>query len=205
MNRQCRICLDTDDPYSMVAPCNCRGSAEFIHKTCLEEYLRHFPDGVCRVCRENMLSADTYIIFTQVLLFCWLMGLLGMSHIPSHTKILYISMTLALLTFMGVRKLASYPVMFLIFGMTFLVNFVYVADLIKLVIILGCLTGTATIVYYIPPQHVFMIALIGILTLYGTLLTLFIATRTDVYMSAYFVGFIGLGWYTCVRLRPPFN
>lgn len=205
MNRQCRICLDTDNPFLMTAPCNCRGSAEFIHRTCLEEYIRHFPDGVCRVCQTSMAFMDGYEIFSQIVTYCWLTGLLIMSQIPVHTKLVYLTMTLALLTFMGVRKMFSYAVIFIIFGLSAIMSVAYTSDAVKLVGIVGVLMAIATIGYYIPPQYVFLLAAIILSAIYATLLMLFIATHTDPYMTGFFVGFVGLCWYTCVRLRQPFN
>jgi E3 ubiquitin-protein ligase DOA10 len=205
MNRQCRICLDTDNPQSMIAPCLCRGSAEFIHKICLEEYIRHFPDNICRVCRTNMTRTDYYHIFTQFVLCFWLTGLLFFSNISTHTKLVYLFMSVVLMVFMSVRKMLSYWLMFLVFGVSVLMNAVYPSDLVKLSMFLGTLSTLATISYYIPPQYVFMLFVIILSSLYATLLLIFIATHTDPYMSAFFTGFTGLCWYTCVRLRQPFN
>lgn len=189
----------------MVAPCSCRGSAEFIHTTCLEEYLRHFPDGVCRVCRSLMGYTDFYELFSQIVIYCWLVGLLFLSEIPVHTKIVYLFMTLVLMTFMSVRRMFSYPLIFLVFSLSSMLIVVYGADVIKLVIIVGVLMGIATIGYYIPPQFVFLLSAIVVSAIYATLLMLFIATHTDPYMTGFFVGFVGLFWYACVRLRQPFN
>ena len=205
MSRQCRICLDTDNPHLMIAPCQCIGSAEFIHKACLEEYIRHFPDSVCRVCRTNMVFVDHYQLITQFVLYCWLMGLLFLSQISIHTKLVYLFMTLALMTFMNVRKMFSYILVFLIFGTCLLMNVVYTKDIQKFSLVIGTITTLATISYYIPPQHVFMLFIIVMSGLYATLLVTFIATHTDPQMSAFFIGFIGLCWYTCVRLRQPLN
>lgn len=34
----CRICLDDDDPSSMIAPCLCAGSSNWVHRGCLNEW-----------------------------------------------------------------------------------------------------------------------------------------------------------------------
>ena len=205
MSRQCRICLDTENTHLMIAPCNCRGSAEFIHKACLEEYIRHFPDSVCRVCRMTMIHIDYYQLFSQIILCCWLIGLLFLSQISIHTKLVYLLMTIVLSGFMSIRKIFPYTLIFLLFGVSLFMNVAYARDVVKLSIVLGVLSMFATISYYIPPQYVLMLFIITISSLYATLLLIFIATHTDPYMSAFFVGFIGLAWYTCVRLRQPFN
>jgi hypothetical protein len=36
--RQCRICLSTDDPDSLIAPCLCAGSSKYVHRACLDEW-----------------------------------------------------------------------------------------------------------------------------------------------------------------------
>lgn len=148
---------------------------------------------------------DGYELFTQIMIYCWLMGLLFVSQIPAHTKLVYFTMTLALLTFMSVRRMFSYVVVFSVFGVSLLVALAYTADIVKLITLIGCLMGVATTGYYIPPQFVFLLAVIIVLTLYATLLTVFVATHTDPFMTGFFIGFMALFWYTCVRLRPPFN
>jgi hypothetical protein len=53
---QCRLCLDespTSDPY--IIPCQCRGSALYVHRQCLDTWRSQQPDGDnfirCRECR----------------------------------------------------------------------------------------------------------------------------------------------------------
>ena len=36
--RQCRICFDTNDPESLIAPCMCSGTQRWIHRACLNEW-----------------------------------------------------------------------------------------------------------------------------------------------------------------------
>ncbi len=48
---QCRICLDTDRPEEMLTPCACRGSAMYIHRECLDEYIQYYPNRKCTVCQ----------------------------------------------------------------------------------------------------------------------------------------------------------
>lgn len=35
---QCRICLASDEPDTLIAPCNCKGSARWVHRACLDEW-----------------------------------------------------------------------------------------------------------------------------------------------------------------------
>lgn len=50
---QCRICLDTDRPDEMITPCKCRGSAMYIHRDCLDEYIQYYPNRKCMVCQAS--------------------------------------------------------------------------------------------------------------------------------------------------------
>jgi len=59
----CRICLDSEDPASLVAPCKCSGSQRLVHKRCLQQWVATYtlqPGSspyhplntyVCPVCR----------------------------------------------------------------------------------------------------------------------------------------------------------
>jgi hypothetical protein len=64
---QCRICFEEGG--RLVSPCSCRGSSAYIHPHCLERYVLHYPDRVCRVCNETM---KTYITGYQVLKFSFI-------------------------------------------------------------------------------------------------------------------------------------
>lgn len=38
----CRICLDSDDPTSLVAPCKCSGTQRLVHKRCLQQWVASY-------------------------------------------------------------------------------------------------------------------------------------------------------------------
>ena len=45
----CRVCLETNG--YMIAPCQCKGSSKFIHRTCLYEWLNHSKNPkMCEIC-----------------------------------------------------------------------------------------------------------------------------------------------------------
>lgn len=45
----CRICLE-DDPVGLIAPCECKGSCEFVHEACLKEWMRTGNREDCEIC-----------------------------------------------------------------------------------------------------------------------------------------------------------
>lgn len=53
---QCRICFEEGG--DLVVPCQCRGTASYIHRTCLEQYIHYYPDRICRVCRTHFNYYD---------------------------------------------------------------------------------------------------------------------------------------------------
>ncbi|CAG8621441.1 15544_t:CDS:2 [Funneliformis mosseae] len=36
----CRICLSSEEPKSLIAPCKCKGTVKYVHKTCLAQWRR---------------------------------------------------------------------------------------------------------------------------------------------------------------------
>jgi len=56
---QCRFCLDTEvAPYDrFIQPCDCRGSAQYVHSSCLKRWIRVSPDPqICPVCKESYIE-----------------------------------------------------------------------------------------------------------------------------------------------------
>ena len=56
---QCRFCLDTEvAPYDVfIQPCDCRGSAQYVHRSCLKRWIRVSPDPqICPVCNESYIE-----------------------------------------------------------------------------------------------------------------------------------------------------
>jgi hypothetical protein len=56
---QCRFCLDTEvAPYDVfIQPCDCRGSAQYVHRSCLKRWIRVSPDPqICPVCKESYIE-----------------------------------------------------------------------------------------------------------------------------------------------------
>lgn len=205
MNRQCRICLDDAHPEMMIAPCRCRGSAEFIHKLCLEEYVRHFPDGVCRVCRQPMIRINEIETFVQIILYFWFSLIICFATIPLHTKLLYMTMLTGLFVYTTTRNVLGQWAIFTIFMFSYMFLMMDEEYLVKTIIGLGAFVMVCTTCYYVPPQYVLLIGTIGLSSMYATILTVYVATTTDSYMTSYFVGLLSVMWLAFIHARPPFH
>ena len=63
----CRICLE-DYPFDFISPCNCRGSLQYVHKTCLDEWrLRHHADHSNRIRCQECLAPFNYEVDDSIL------------------------------------------------------------------------------------------------------------------------------------------
>lgn len=201
MDRQCRICLDIDEPNTMISPCECRGSARFIHQQCLKEYLRHYPDGLCRVCRTSMISVYEYEIILQIALFTWMAYLITGASVPLHTKGLYMAMLVPLF----LTRMFSYGVIVLTATISLALFVVEPSHMIHSIIFFCVIGVFMTISQYVPPQYILIAATIMLSALYACVLTIYIATTTDPFMLSYFGGFLSLLWVFFTNMRPPFH
>ena len=63
----CRICLE-NFPFDFISPCNCRGSLQYVHKTCLDEWrLRHHADHSNRIRCQECLTPFNYEVDDSIL------------------------------------------------------------------------------------------------------------------------------------------
>lgn len=54
--RMCRICLEEDQPESMIAPCKCRGGSKWVHRDCLDEWRTNEKDRAFSKCTECLFE-----------------------------------------------------------------------------------------------------------------------------------------------------
>lgn len=68
---ECRICLETGDINEMISPCNCRGSSQWVHPECLNEWRMTNQNprsrDQCEICLFNYIISndepkETFII-----------------------------------------------------------------------------------------------------------------------------------------------
>lgn len=46
----CRICLESDNAYDFVQPCNCKGTSANVHSKCIKKWIKQSGDTHCKVC-----------------------------------------------------------------------------------------------------------------------------------------------------------
>ncbi len=73
---ECKFCLEKDNPESMISPCNCKGSLEFVHSKCLNYYHKHYENksDMCTICgyfynykEEYSFSNTSFILIKYIL------------------------------------------------------------------------------------------------------------------------------------------
>ena len=52
----CRICLESSDEESLIAPCRCNGSSKFVHRDCLQQWIDVKKKKQCECCRSHYLQ-----------------------------------------------------------------------------------------------------------------------------------------------------
>ncbi len=70
--KECKFCLDTNNPEDLISPCYCKGSLEFVHLECLEHYHLEYDNksDKCGICEYfyNFDNEIKYNIFYQLFL-----------------------------------------------------------------------------------------------------------------------------------------
>ncbi|CAG9327579.1 unnamed protein product [Blepharisma stoltei] len=56
---RCRICLDASNWEDMISPCLCKGSVKYVHKQCLEQWIRYSQKtpgskNICELCHTEI-------------------------------------------------------------------------------------------------------------------------------------------------------
>ena len=198
--RQCRICLETEYPFDMVSPCQCRGSAEFIHRRCLEDHLRYYPDRYCTVCRTRMdyMSRGDFIMLGCVIITCAIY--LSVSAIPWIVKlaiaaVLSLSMYIYNLHYLMTSEVSLLTLVFLI-GIGMSPGNLVLTSMVSICVIILCLL---TIVTVIPPEYVFSFVMTLFMGLYAALFLFSVHAITDAYVTALMFCIIFILWYGAMK------
>jgi len=54
--KNCRICLEDEDPGTMIAPCRCKGSSKWVHRDCLDLWRFNEKDRAFSQCTECLFQ-----------------------------------------------------------------------------------------------------------------------------------------------------
>jgi hypothetical protein len=206
--RQCRICFDTEDQENLVSPCLCRGSAEYIHKECLERYIQHYPDGICRVCltpfevaQKNQLSAYYTFCIAFVAFILFLMS--PSVHLISKV-LLFILMSCVLSVYWRMNwytpliVLSSIAIM-LMFG--FQSAFRYSNR--EPILIFVSMLLIYTLFLYIPQPYLMFLMVIVMVCCYTYLVLMIALENLDAQMTGLFFVTVFLLWNVVTIVRPP--
>ena len=198
--RQCRICLETENPLDMVSPCRCRGSAEFIHRRCLDDHLRFYPDRYCTVCRTRM-DYMTYI--DLIMIGC----IVIMTAIYLSMSSLYLPIKFAIAG-MLTTSLYIYNLQYLLTSDVSLLTLLFLLGIgmsptqmvgnAALCICVICLC-LLTMVAMIPPEFLFSFVMTLFIGLYAVLFLLSIHSISDSYTAAIVFCILFLTWYGVMK------
>ena len=189
---QCRLCLDTSDLVSMVSPCFCTGSMAYIHSSCLDEYIRFYPDRTCRVCgkpfefrspRDQSAMTSLYFFFQTFLLASDLsFGVKVVVFLAStlffRNVLLPSPVSWSAITILCVVNLLTMPIL----------SMMYLAGLVIL-----------TIGYLIPAEYVLCMAMITLFSGYLFLIAFVAASQFNSFTNALLLGTVFILWNTGMR------
>ena len=69
MKKICRICLEEDD--NVISPCNCKGTSQYVHESCLSQWRKNQRRFRCEVCHSqyNLKRNILYTVGIRILCF----------------------------------------------------------------------------------------------------------------------------------------
>lgn len=205
MERQCRICLDTENPETMITPCMCRGTSAYIHEACFQQYLDYYPDRICRVCHYRvpgpvLFSVDTFILLCMT---TWMVVLLMLSSVAEHYKVLYFFMLLGVLAFSNITNAFRGVFGVCVTVISFLFTFLEPVLAVEITAFFGLIGIIGVMFLYIPPEIMLMFATILLVGSYSIIIVSFFALKQDSYLTAFIVPFMLILWACVIRARPP--
>ncbi len=205
MERQCRICLDTENPETMITPCMCCGTSAYIHEACFQQYLEYYPDRVCRVCHyrvpgEQSLTVDSVVFLMMAI---WMAALLMMSSVAEHFKVMYLFMMAGLMFFVNLADAFRGIFGISLLCISFLFTFLNPVTAVQCVLFFGLIAIIGVMFLYIPPEVMLMFVAILLMGAYSILIVSFFALKQDMFLTAFIVPFMGLVWACVIRARPP--
>ncbi|XP_030755488.1 E3 ubiquitin-protein ligase MARCH3-like [Sitophilus oryzae] len=69
----CRICYDNEKPEELIAPCHCKGTVAFVHRSCLETWLSESGTTICELCHQIFKTERTPKYKSSKSIWKWLL------------------------------------------------------------------------------------------------------------------------------------
>ncbi|CAG9325983.1 unnamed protein product [Blepharisma stoltei] len=127
----CRICLDSSRRDELIAPCKCKGSLKFVHKSCLKQWLDACPKQddeahFCELCKCKLdikfryiwsyrknCSKNSSLVISMIISFLVIFSLLALigakvssGEMDSMLTTLFVLLALAMMFCFGVTTLS---------------------------------------------------------------------------------------------------
>ena len=202
---QCRICFDSNNPEQMLSPCACSGSQAYIHYDCLTQYIRHYPDGICRVCRQSLQYIPRLERFFFLMVILLVASLWVMTTTHTNAKLLCLLAIGCLFTVYNVHHFTNLRFMIFLFGinLVFLITDGTLFTKLYVLSVFSVLATIYTMCLYIHPIHLLTAVTIMFIGLYTFLLGFAALHTTDSYGVSLFVTMMFLFWNAWIQTHPP--
>jgi hypothetical protein len=201
---QCRICFDDGTPRTLLTPCRCRGTSSYIHRSCLDEYIRYYPDRICRVCHDRFLRYES----TREIALCWfvfvaLSTLLFLSGARLLVKLTLLTLIGGLSLYYLHRNLFSTtPLVFLSILVLLFLPGGHPMAIYSWLTILGAATLLYTLIRQLPAIVVLGILVTLMLSGYVVFLTVLAYHTLDPPAFTVFLSVLYMVWYIWVHDHP---
>jgi hypothetical protein len=203
MERQCRLCFETDETSQFLSPCDCRGTQAYIHTHCLALYMQHYPDGICRVCRSHMKPLHDVAFMYGMFTAAWMLTIGYASTLPSEPRGMYLMLTAGFILYCFILR--QMPIWLGVLGMLMSSTFLYASPSVLFWTLLwfsALLTGIV-LWMYIPLAFLMLGAVILFSAFYSTVFVLIVLANNEPAVSAMLICAMMFLWYLAIRARPP--
>lgn len=202
MDRQCRICFESDERTPFLTPCECRGTQAYIHTHCLALYRWHFPNNVCRVCGNRMSLVQNEAKLDFLGLIGWLLALMSAEWLPMDSRRVYLVLVCGGIAYS--LRVRGRPLRFAMLGMGISgACLVIPPPALGWVLagMIGLVTGMVLWIY-IPTAYLLVGVAILTSAFYSAFLLVYMLTRTNPTLASLLVCLLGTIWYGVIRARP---
>jgi hypothetical protein len=199
---QCRICFEEGG--DLLTPCRCRGTSAYIHRDCLLEYIRHYPDRICRVCQCPLMPIADPRDFVTMLFVVFLMGvLLLLSNIRLIAKISLLAvswLSMAYYLKQGIfpsvnRMVLTCLAILFLPGGSMEATYMFLG-------VLGILGTLYTLCRYVPAILLLGILVVAMVAMYLGFLTFMLYHMLDSYGFTVYMAAVYLLWSAALQERP---